>query len=218
MLTYKGASMKPLIKNILIVFILIMLFLVHFIPHQNSMPHHVDSWVTISLADHIIKEKNIDDKNPFSEESYKYPKGSATFLAVIKSITRIDLINISQLLPGFFLVILGTLNYLISKKLFGKEKLALTIMALTALSLSNITMLGPYYVVPFAFGLVLLMSFLASLVYNKILLSTVLLISLILVHTTTTLFALTIFLFHIIFSKNKTKKKEIGRASCRERV
>ena len=119
---------KRILVNILLIFILLGLFLINFDPHRGAeVPQHVDSWILISRAANTL------DTGSLSSETYQdehpYPPGSFLIASVVSPITGISLMHLQWFIPGIILTLLGMFNYLIAKRLFKKEIIALAAAA-----------------------------------------------------------------------------------------
>jgi len=203
--------MNKLHKFILVIAILLVVFFTNFLGHYNQMPMHVDSWQLISKADYFIKQQNIMPDEPFSHTESNYPEGSSLFLAVLASISNwyivsAGFISISQFLPAILNVILALLLYLLSKTLFKNEMVALAVMAFTPLAISNITMLGIFYLAPVAFGMVLSYLFFSFLVRKELLSAFLIFVSILVTHNSSLAFASVAFFLYFIFNKENWKK------------
>lgn len=203
--------MNHLYKCILVFIVLSIVFYTNFSGHYNKMPMHVDSWQVISKADYILKQEKIMPDEPFSNLESNYPRGSPLFLAVLASITNwhivsIELISLSQFLPALFNVILALLLYLFSKALFKNEMASLAVMAFTPLAISNITMLGIFYLVPVAFGMLLCYLFFSFLVRKNWIFAFLAFISILVTHNSSLAFASVAFLLYFIFNRENRRK------------
>jgi hypothetical protein len=190
-------------RNFLIIGILTIIFLVNFIPHQ--MPYHIDSWQVVSKADFVVKEKELTFEEPFSNTNVNYPPGSHLHLSVLNSISNLNLILLQRIISGILLVTLGLMFYLISKELFNK-KIALTILAFTPLALSNITMLGPFYLVPFTWGMILALFTFYLIIKERWLTSIFIFLTLTLTHRSSTIFTIIGLTLFLIFNKKYWSK------------
>lgn len=193
--------MNKLVKSILLIIILIVLFLVTFLPQHNLLPRHVDAWQVVTKADFVIDSKEVSLIEPFSSNVLYYPPGSHLHLAILKSVSGLDMLFLARLLPGIFFVILGLLIYSLSKLLFRNDLAALTIMAFTPLALSNITMLGPYYLVPLAWGMLLSLLFFYFILRDNWLFGFLIFISVAVTHNSSMVFSLTGIILFFIFNK-----------------
>ncbi|MGM5482290.1 MAG: hypothetical protein ACQESF_02400 [Nanobdellota archaeon] len=131
--------------------ILLTLFLINFIPHYGKTPLHIDSWIQFSWAKDTLRN-GFNFTEPFSGHSSSYPPLVRLILAGFLS-TGLDLATLTPIISGLLLAGLGASLFLLSKELFNEEA-ALVIMAFTPLALSNITVLGPFFVVPLTFGMI----------------------------------------------------------------
>jgi hypothetical protein len=193
--------MKKLLKYSLVISIILILFLVNYIPHHNQMPQHVDSWIFISWAKSTLDDKRLTFIEPFSSETSHYPLGTRISLAVTTSITGLDMIHIAQFLPAIFFAILGLLLYSLSRRLFNNCTVAIVITAFTPLALSNITMLGPYYLVPVAWGMLLSLLFFYFFISSRWLFSLITLIAIVNTHTSSLVFSLIGVSLYFIFNR-----------------
>jgi len=198
--------MKNSLKNILAIIILTAIFIVNYVPYHGQMPQHVDSWIVISNADFVLDEQELKFIEPFSYTYSSYPPGSHLSLAVITSITGLNMLFLAQLLPGIFFVMLGMLLYLVSKELFKNDIASLCVMAFTFLSLSNITMLGPFYLVPFIWGMLLSLLFFYFILKNKWKTAFLIFIAIALTHRTSMVFALLALGLYLVLNRENWKK------------
>jgi len=194
--------MKKFVGVAGIVLILVALFLTSFLPQHNLLPRHVDAWQVVTKADAVIDNRAVSVLEPFSETVSFYPPGAHLHLAILQSISNINLLFISNILPALFMVILGLLLYALSKLLFKNELVSITIMAFTPLSLSNITMLGPYYLVPLAWGMIISLLAFYFLIKKSWLLFFISFIALSLTHNSSMVFALIGIALFFIFNKS----------------
>ncbi|MCF7861681.1 hypothetical protein K9M79_05525 [Candidatus Woesearchaeota archaeon] len=172
------------------------LFYSQFVPHYEvSIPLHVDSWITISVADSFSDNHRIMETEPFSNLEYNYPPGSYVFLSVLSDVTGINLADLSELLPGFFLVIIGCMLYLIFRHFYEKPVYSLLPTFFSLMILSNITILGPYYLVPISFGIIIYLSLLYFSLKDNIIMQIISFVMLVMFHRSTALLgAITLFI------------------------
>lgn len=185
--------------KILLILVLISAFFLY--PISHLMPRHVDSWIVISEADHLIKSKTTNFTEPFTNERLNYPPGTFLLISTIASITNIDLINLDYLLRIINFIILSLLFYILSKELFNNEKIAVTTTIFTTLLLTDITMLGPAYLVPLVYGSILFLLFVIFLLKEKWILLLLTFITLGLTHTNTIIFTLLGLFIYLLFNK-----------------
>jgi len=201
MMQYKE-KLILLAKFVVVISIAAMLFYVTFEPHYKAMPQHVDSWITISYTDHLLDTGKLSfTTNPFVPSKVEHVFGAHVYLAAITSITGLDLVTLSQLVPPLIFVILGFLNYALAKRFFKSTLVALLAMAFTLLTLSNITMLGPFYLVNMAFASVLFLTFFYLLILEKLPFAILLMACLPLTHISTTVFAAFVSLVFFLFNR-----------------
>lgn len=193
--------MKKLAKFVLVMLILSSLFLVNYLPQATLQPQHVDAWQVVTKADAVIDNRAISVIEPFSETISFYPPGAHLHSAIISSVSGLDILFLSSFLPAILFVILSLLIYAFSRLLFKNELVAITIMAFTHLSLSNITMLGPYYLVPLAWGMILSLLAFYFLIRKSWLLFFISFITLSLTHNSSMVFALIGIILFFIFNK-----------------
>jgi hypothetical protein len=181
------------------------------------MPQHIDSWIVISRADFILKEEAAALTEPFSGSRLYYPIGSYLSFAVIKSISGLDMIYLARLIPAMFFVVLGLLLYSLSNALFKNDLASISVMAFTPLSLSNITILGPYYLVPVAWGILLSLLFFYFILKEKWIIGFLTFIALAATHTSSTVFSIIGIGLYFIFDRKYWHKVKylflIGLAS-----
>ena len=194
--------MNKLVKSVLVILILAILFLVTFLPQHNLLPRHVDAWQVVTKADFVLDNKEVSVIEPFSSTVLFYPPGSHLQLAILKSISGLGLLFLSSIIPSLFFVMLGLSLYSLSKLLFKSDMVALSIMAFTPLALSNITMLGPYYLVPLTWGMILSLLCFYFLVKKSWLLFFFSFIAISLVHNSSMVFALIGIILFFIFNKS----------------
>jgi hypothetical protein len=174
--------------------------------YEVGIPLHVDSWITISVADFFSDNQKIMDIEPFSGLDYNYPPGSYVFLSVMSEVTGVSLPRLSELLPGFFMVVLGCMLYLIFRHFYEKPIYSLLPIFFTLMVMSNITILGPYYLVPISFGLIIYLAVLYFSLKENLTMQLISFIMLIMFHRSTALLgALTLFIsFTLNFVENKS--------------
>ena len=151
--------MNKVWKVIITLAILSVVFYTNYSGHNNQMPQHVDSWQVVTKADFVIKEKEISLREPFAGSTVSYPPGSHLSYAVISLITGIDMIKLAEILPVIFYIILALLIYALSNILLKNDLASLCIMAFTPLAFTNITILGPFYLVPVTWGILISLMF-----------------------------------------------------------
>lgn len=198
--------MNRLLKNFLAVMLLATIFLTCFYGHYNQMPQHVDSWQVISKADYILKQKELTFIEPFTGLVLYYPPGAHLHLSVISSIAGIDMIFLAQILPAIFFVMLGLLLYTLSKSLFKNELAAISVMAFTPLALSNITMLGPFYLVPLTWGMLLSLLFFYFIIKENWFFSFITFVALANIHNSSVVFSLLGAGLYFLFNKRYWNK------------
>ncbi|MBI4232475.1 hypothetical protein HY605_04550 [Candidatus Peregrinibacteria bacterium] len=191
---------KSFVLKLVTISFMVILFLSVFLPtYEVQMPQHVDSWIVISIADRIVKDHYIPRVDPFRGATLEYPKGVYAFVAVIHLITGIDMITLSQLLPAIIFVVMGALNYAIALRLFNKRTVAILSVVFTLLVLTNMTMLGPFYLVPLTFGALLILLMLYFISSGKIFLAILTYFAIPLTHMNSAMFATLILgLFFIV--------------------
>lgn len=181
---------KSFVLKLVTISFMVILFLSVFLPsYEVQMPQHVDSWIVISIADEIVKDRYIPRVDPFRGAPLEYPKGVYTFVAVIHLITGIDMIALSQLLPAMIFTIMGALNYCIALRLFNKRIVAILSVVFTLFVLTNMTMLGPFYLVPLTFGALFILLMLYFISSGRVLLGILTYFALPLTHMNSAMFA-----------------------------
>jgi hypothetical protein len=199
--------MNSFLKRVLPpIIILFLVFFSNLFGHFGQMPMHVDTWQMISKADYYIKEQRIMSDEPFSHLKYIYPEGATVFLVVLKSLTNVDLLAIEQFLPALLNVELALLFYLLARTLFKNELLALTVMAFTLLAISNITILGIFYLAPVAFGMLLSYLFFTFIVRRKWFFAILTFVAIPLTHSSSAIFAFVTLFLYFLFDKEMRKK------------
>jgi hypothetical protein len=194
--------MNKLVRNILVAAILATLFLVTFLPQRNLLPQHVDAWQVVTKAHSVLDSKEASLIEPFSSTILFYPPGSHLQLAIISSVSGLGILLLAKFIPAALFVILGLCLYSLSKLLLKSDLAALAILAFTPLALSNITMLGPYYIVPLAWGMVLSLLCFYFLVKESWLLFFLSFMALSLSHNSSMVFALIGIVLFFIFNKS----------------
>jgi hypothetical protein len=169
----------------------------------SPLPAHVDSWLVVSRAHQVQKDSSISFLGPISQNS-TYPPGAHLHLAVSSSITGIPPLNIIPLFRFVFFMVLGLLLYTLSKKLFKNQITAIVISLFSPLALSNITMLGPAYLVPLTWGMLLALAFFRTMLDEKWIIASILFLALAFTHRSSLLFALlTIGLYYLITNRRR---------------
>lgn len=146
-----------------------LLFLLVFHAHYaNPMPFHADSWLLISIADEIIDSGEVTFQSPFGDGGLLiYPRGSHLYTAVFGTVCGLRLADVSILLPPLLYVGLGGLFYALGRRLYESREAALCVLAATPFAVSNYTLLGPSYLVPVAFGSLLMVTYFYFLIAAK---------------------------------------------------
>jgi hypothetical protein len=144
--------------SLLALAILGLVFWLNFADHYAAgFPMHVDSWQMTTMADAIIKGGGLPSAEPFSGTPRKGPDGNPVLQAVLSGITSMSLLKLSVLMPALLNLGLAMLMYALAKLMFSNKEAGLAVMAFQPLVLSQITMLGPFFLVNLAFGMVLCM-------------------------------------------------------------
>ena len=186
--------------DVLIPLVLPVLFALHFVPHYIvGVPMHSDSWIFISLAEHAGRMEGFSFPEPFKGREWDYPKGFVALLSVVSSLSKVPLHHLSGLIAGLMFVLAGIANYSIAKRLTNDATVPVLALLFTTLAISNIKMLGLFYLVPFAAGAILFLFMLHALVCERALPSLLFLSAIALTHRSTFLLAsLSMFIFILV--------------------
>jgi hypothetical protein len=169
--------------NDIIKFLVILTFLftisiytIYTIHEDYPLPYHSDEWDHLAIAKEIaIKEKLIYyDPSISSEENFRknWEIAYHVFLGVLLKVTNLNAIKFAIFFPtiiAFFMAF----NTFILVRFLTKSELAGLLAGIFVLTIkSNVTLLGPWFLVPLAFGLaqipLILLLFLKSMNMNRI--------------------------------------------------
>jgi hypothetical protein len=162
-------------KNKSIACVLVLLFLSIYTsgsPHFGYfLPFHADEWDNIKIAQEILKEQKLIDYNPFlqgnpyyvnfNEEAHGVTNTSSSrwelnynlFIALSTLFTGIPALEIGVLLPVFLTFIMSFNTFILVRYLTKKDIPALLSGIFVMTLKSNVTFLGPWFLVASSFGL-----------------------------------------------------------------
>lgn len=184
----------------LVLGVVIVLFLLNFLTRVNQMPQHLDEWEHIVVAKLTMETGFLQGHEPYRSE-WIYPPGIYTVLSSLSLLSGLSLITIQKFLPSIFYIILGLMFYILSLKLFKRDEVAIAVMAFSTLILSNITIMGIYYLVPLAMGSFLTLLLLYFLVQDNWLMSLFILLAIAITHASTIVLAFVATFFYLVFSR-----------------
>jgi hypothetical protein len=143
-----------------------------FSPHFNyKFPFHADEWDNIKIAQEIIKEEKIIEYNPFlegdpyylnfNEEAHGVKNTNSAqweinynlFIALSSLFTGIPALEIGTLLPTLFVFIMSFNTFILVRFLTKKDMPAILSSIFILTLKSNLTYLGPWFLVASSFGL-----------------------------------------------------------------
>jgi len=171
-----------------------------FEPFFKLMPYHVDSWIVLSSR--IIEGGTAI----FGNVNPNYPPGSHTFFYTLATTAGINPLIMRSIFLFITFILIAILIYSISKRLFNNKTLSITTALFSFLILTNITILGPKYLVPITFAIPLALTFLYLILEERWWLSFLIFIPLVLTHATTTGFTLILVFLYFLFSKEHRTK------------
>ncbi len=187
-------------------FILVFIVLLNLHGHlETGMPLHIDSWMMTVEADDILKQHAIHSDEPFSGQPQSGPIGNSVFQTVLSSITGAKIISFAIFLPAILNAIMALLFYTLSKFLFKNKIAALSIMAFQPLVLSQITMLGPFYLVNLSFAMVLTLLYFYFFMRAKLWEAGLCFAAIAVIHTSTMVFVLLTTALFFVFNRKAWK-------------
>ncbi len=193
-------------KYLFIFIILTIIFFVNFNDHRIGLPFHVDSWQMVVNADAIQKNHQLPLREPFSGLKQLGPLGNSIIQASFSTLSGLNLLTVGKFLPGILNAIIALLMYALAKVLFKSPAVALIIPAFQLLVLTQITMLGPFYLVNLTFGMILsLLAFYFLIRRNWIIFITIL-FALSLTHTSSMVFVIVSAGIYFLFCKELWSK------------
>ncbi len=203
-----------------------------FSPHFNyKFPFHADEWDNIKIAQEIIKEEKIIEYNPFlendpyylnfNEEAHGVENTNSAmweinynlFIALASLFTGIPPLEIGTLLPTLFVFIMSFNTFILVRFLTKKDMPAILSSIFIITMISNLTYLGPWFLVASSFGLafipLILYLFIRSLdskKYAMVFFSVFVITTL--VHPASTIIFLPIFSIYLILNPEIIKKNK----------
>lgn len=150
-------------KLLIIIPILFSIYINFWVLHNNyTYPVHADEWQHIAQAKQLIKNEFFSNENPYIENEKLIHLPSVGFhftLAVLSLILNFDLVQLSVYLKIIFstLMVLGA--YLLGKQITKGEIGGILFSLAITLLKSDITILGPAFLVPIGFIMYLLPTF-----------------------------------------------------------
>lgn len=218
MLFYKAITMnsdKQLLINLKLILILIFALYIVLIPHfQYLLPIHMDEWNHLTYAQALMDSGSINVTEPYYGQwtEISPETGYHVFIAIIQTITGIQLFAMPLFLPGIIFIITVLAVYCFARRMgFGLESAFLTCLIPTSIGL-----LGPDFMVPAALGLLFItLSLLVAFYYKgygSYIILFIFLSFLFFAHSPTAICLIIVLLPHMMINLKKDPKQSIGIA------
>jgi hypothetical protein len=142
---------------ILLALCLLLIFTINYGFYHSTYkyPLHADDWIHVVVTDQITLGRTVNEKDPyFHTDLMFYPRGFHVLLAELAKLTGLDMLQIARFFPGIFQCIIALMFFLLLNRFFGTGAGLFGAFSV-AVFRTHPTILGPAYLVPLNFGLLL---------------------------------------------------------------
>ncbi len=139
------------VKILILIALILFASILNFLPHIiYSYPLHVDEWVHYQFSGHM----NGDNKLYFGGSAYNLELGFHFILSALNFI-GIPYIFMFRFFPALLTAILCFSVFILTKKIFNEDAALFSVLFIALLK-SNVSLLGPMFLVPMSVGLILI--------------------------------------------------------------